>query len=129
MQRRRYADDDIFRHHQRYLGPKGYTLPVSFAYRGIVPGLAAFVLFLVLLSAFGVGAWRFVIAGALAFGIGKLTDLYGSTERPVSSLPAIFSHETGAPRPRRQETIHVVMRPGQIPVRDHRTAPQEGRRR
>jgi hypothetical protein len=129
MQRRRYADDDIFRVHSRFLGPKGKTLPFSIPYRGIVPGLAAFVLTLMVLSAFGVGLWRFVIAAGLAAGAGKLTDLYSSAERPVSSLPVIFSHETGAPRPRRRETVHVVLRPGLIPVRDPGTAPKEGRRR
>jgi len=129
MQRRRYADDDIFRVHARYLGPKGKTLPFPIPYRAILPGIAAFVLGLVVMSASGVGLWRFVIAAGLAAGAGKLADLYSSAERPVSSLPVIFSHETGAPRPRRRETIHVVLRPGRIPVRDPGTAPREGRRR
>lgn len=125
MQRRRYAaDDDIFRVHSRYLGPKGKTLPFSVPYRGILPGIAAFVLGLVVLSAFGVGLWRFIIAGAMAAGAGKLADLYSSAERPVSSLPVIFSHETGAPRPRRRETARVVLRPTLIPVRDPGTAPR-----
>jgi hypothetical protein len=128
MQRRRSALDVLFRVHARYLGPKGYTLPFSLPYRGIVPAAAVFILALIVQGALGVGAWRFVIAGALAVGAGKLTDLYSSAERPVSSLPAILSHETGAPRPRPRETIHAVLRPGQIPVRERQTT-QEGHRR
>jgi hypothetical protein len=128
MPRHRYADDDIWRVHSRYLGPKGQTLPFSVPYRGVLPGLAAFVLGIVVMSVFGVGLWRFVIAGALGFGAMKLADRYGGAERPVSSLPAIFSHETGAPRPRRRETVRVVLRPGLIPVRGPAKARRKGRR-
>ena len=61
---RRQADDQIFRIHSRYLGPPGYTLPFSIPYRGILPGLAAGVVTLILLSLFGLGIWRFIILPA-----------------------------------------------------------------
>jgi hypothetical protein len=127
MQRHRHADDDIWRVHSRYLGPKGSTLPFSIPFRGVIPCIAVFVLTVVVLSVFGVGLWRFVIAAALGIGAMKLADMYGGAERPVSSLPAIVSHESGAPRPQRRETIQVVLRPGQIPVHAPRTAPRRGR--
>jgi len=129
MERYRYALDVIFRIHARYLGPEGKTLPFSIPYRGILPAAAAALLTLVVLSAFGVGGWRFAIAGGVLLGTLKLADRYSSAERPVSSLPAIFSHETGAPRPKRREPVRAVLRPGLIPVHTPRTAPRKGRRR
>jgi hypothetical protein len=118
MQRHRHADDDIWRVHSRYLGPKGSTLPFSIPYRGVIPFVAVFALTVVVLSMFGVGLWRFVIAGVLGAGALKLADYYGGAERPVSSLPAILSHESGAPRPQQQAPISVVLRPGRVPVHD-----------
>lgn len=115
--RRRQADDDIFRVHSRYLGPPGFTLPVSIPYRGILPGLAAGIATLVLLSLSGVGAWRFLLAAAAAVAAGALADRYSGSDRPVSALPAVFTHESGAPRPVTPQPYRAVLRPGQVPVR------------
>jgi hypothetical protein len=129
MSRYRFAEDGIFRIHRWYLGPKGKTLPIPVPYAGFLPGAIAAFLVLVILSAFGVGLWRFVIAAVFAVGAGWLADRCSGSERPVSSLPVFFSHETSAPRPAPGETIHVVLRPGRIPVRSPGTAPRKGRRR
>src|SRR5262249_7991883 len=99
MARRRAADDDLFRVHSRYLGPPGFTFPFSIPHRGIVPGVAAGLVTLVVMSLLGVGIWRFAIAAAAAIAAGALADRYSTSERPVSSLPTIVRHETGAPRP------------------------------
>jgi hypothetical protein len=115
--RRRHADDNIFRVHSRYLGPPGFTLPVSIPYRGIVPGLAAGIGTLVLLSLLGAGAWRFLLAAVAALATGALADRYTGSDRPVSALPAVFTHESGAPRPVTPRPSRVVLRPGQVPVR------------
>lgn len=112
----RHSDDDLFRGSWRWLGPKGYTLPMSIPYRGILPGSAAFVICLIVMSAFGVGTWRFLIAGTVGVGVMKAADLFGSTERPVSSLAAILTHETAAPRPLPRQDVSVRIRPSQIPV-------------
>jgi hypothetical protein len=115
--RRRQADDDIFRIHSRYLGPPGMTLPFAVPYRAIVPGAAAGTGVLMLMAMFGVGAWRFAIAGLAAVAVGALVDRYSGHDRPVSALPAVLGHETGAPRPSEPEPSRAVLRPGQLPVR------------
>lgn len=117
-ERRRHADDDIFRVHGRYLGPPGMTLPFSIPYRAILPAMAAGIGVLVLMSLLGVGAWRFLIAGGAAIAAGALADRYTGTDRPVSALPAVLGHETGAPRPSEPESSRAVLRPGGLPVRE-----------
>lgn len=113
---RRQADDDIFKVHSRYLGPPGMTLPFSVPYRSILPGLAAGIGVLILMSLFGVGAWRFMIAAAAALAAGWLADRYSGSDRPVTALPAVLGHETGAPRPSDPEPSSAVLRPGRLPV-------------
>ena len=113
---RRQADDQIFRIHSRYLGPPGYTLPFSIPYRGILPGLAAGVGTLILLSLFGLGLWRFIIAAGVAIAAAALADRYSGTDRPVAALPAIFTHETGAPRPVTAHPSQAALRPDRVPV-------------
>jgi len=116
MPARRQADDDLFRVHARYLGPPGFTLPFAVPYRGILPGLAAGVAVQLITSLLGAGIWRFALAAGAFIAVATLADRYSSTERPVSSLPAILSHETGAPRPRKREPARTVLRPRSIPV-------------
>jgi hypothetical protein len=115
--RSRVADDELWRSHRRYLGPPGFTLPVSVPYRAILPGLAAGILMLLVLSPLGLGFWRFLIALAAALGAGALADRYGGSDRPVSALPAIMGHETGAPRPVTPRPSQAVLRPGEVPAR------------
>ena len=113
---RRQADDQIFRIHSRYLGPPGYTLPFSIPYRGILPGLAAGVGTLILLSLFGLGLWRFIIAAGVAIAAAALADRYSGTDRPVAALPAILTHETAAPRPADPQPSLAALRPDRVPV-------------
>lgn len=113
----RQADDDIFKVHSRYLGPPGLTLPFSIPYRSILPALAAGTGVLILMSLFGIGAWRFAIAAVAAFAAGWVADRYSGTDRPVTALPAVLGHETGAPRPADPEPSAAVLRPGALPVR------------
>jgi len=113
---RRQADDQIFRIHSRYLGPPGYTLPFSIPYRGILPGLAAGAGTLILLSLFGLGLWRFIIAAGVAIAAAALADRYSGTDRPVAALPAILTHETGAPRPVSAHPSLAALRPDRVPV-------------
>jgi hypothetical protein len=127
MARRRAADDDLFRVHSRYLGPPGYTFPFSIPHRGILPGAAGGFVTLVVMSLLDVGIWRFAIAAAAAIAVGALADRYSTSERPVSSLPAIFSHETGAPRPHDPEPVSLLLRPRAIPVEAPHRRRQEGR--
>jgi uncharacterized protein DUF1707 len=47
-------------------------------------------------------------------------------ERPVSALPAIFAHETGAPRPAQPQPQHAVLRPAAVPVRAAAQARRRG---
>lgn len=112
----RHSDDELWRHNWRWLGPKGYTLPVSLEGRGIVPGGVTFLILLAVLSAFGVGAWRFLIAAGAALAVMKLVGHFGSTERPLSSIASIVAHETGAPRPNQPQASLAVLRPRQLPV-------------
>jgi hypothetical protein len=112
----RHSDDELWRHDWRWLGPKGYTLPVSLEGRGILPGGVVFLILLAVLSAFGVGAWRFLIALAAGFAVMKLAGRFGSSERPLSSIASIVAHETGAPRPQQPEASQAVLRPSQLPV-------------
>ena len=99
--RRRQADDDIFRVHSRYLGPPGFTLPVSVPYRGILPGLAAGFGTLVLLSVLGLGPWRFLIALALGIAVGALAWPL-QRQRPARLGPAGRLHaRVGCAPPRR----------------------------
>jgi hypothetical protein len=125
----RYADDDLWRGSWRWLGPKGYTMPVSFEYRGMLPGGLAALTCLVVLSVFGVGGWRFLIAAALGVAVMKLAGHFSSTERPVSSLAAAVTHETGAPRPRAPQPANAVLRPGRLPVHDLPGAQRMGNRK
>lgn len=115
-QPRRQADDEIFRVHSRYLGPPGITLPVSIPYRAILPGLAAGAGTVILLSVFGLGLWRFLLAGVVAIAVGALADRYSGSDRPVAALPAILTGETGAPRPAAPQQSQAALRPGQVPV-------------
>ena len=125
----RHADDNLWRGSNRYLGPKGYTLPVSFEYRGILPGaVAAFVCHLVL-SLAGVGGWRFLISFAVFVAVMKLAGNFSSTERPVSSIAAAVAHETGAPRPQKPQPVSAALCPGRIPVHDLPDQPRKGIRR
>jgi hypothetical protein len=123
--RRRQADDDIFRVHSRYLGPPGFTLPVSIPYRGILPGLAAGFGTLVPLSLLGLGPWRFLVTIAVGIAAGALAGHYSGSDRPVSALPAVFTHESGAPRPVTPQPSRAVLRPGQVPVREPRPSRTE----
>ena len=125
----RHSDDDLWRHHWSWLGPKGYTLPVSLEGRGILPGGVTFLILLAVLSAFGVGGWRFLIALAGGFAVMKLAGHFGSTERPLSSIASIVSHETGAPRPQQPQAERATLRPGQLPVHVVEARPRRRRDR
>jgi hypothetical protein len=125
----RHADDDLWRGSWRYLGPKGYTLPVSFEYRGILPGCAAALACQIVLSLAGIGGWRFLISGGVFLGVMKLVGHFSSTERPVSSLAASFAHETSAPRPHQPQLVTTTLRPGRIPVHELPSQPRKGARR
>jgi hypothetical protein len=116
--RLRQADDDIFRVHSRYLGPPGFTLPFSIPYAGILPGLAAGLGTLVLLSLLGLGAWRFLLTAGVAVAVGALVGRHSGGERPFWALPAMFTHESGAPRPTNPRPSSAVLRPGRVPVRE-----------
>lgn len=125
----RHADDNLFRGSPRYLGPKGYTLPVSFEFRGILPGAIAAAVCHVILSLAGVGGWRFLVSFGVFFAVMKLAAHFSSTERPVSSLAAAVTHETGAPRPQQPEPVSAALRPARLPVHDLPAQPRKGARR
>ena len=118
---RRRADDELFRVHSRYLGPPDFTLPFALPYRSILPGLGAGSAVLVLLSLFGVGAWKFLIAAAACAGAGALAARFGGADRPVSALPAVIASESGAPRPVDQQPSRAVLSPTRVPVYDPRS--------
>jgi hypothetical protein len=124
--RRQAADDELFRLHSRYLGPPGFTLPFSIPYRGILPGAAAAFAVLVVTSLLGAGIWRFVIVAGAFIAVAALADRYSGSERPVSSLPAIISHETGAPRPHAPEPARLKLRPQAVPVHQPRRGVRGG---
>lgn len=124
--RRRQADDELFRVHSRYLGPPGFTLPFAIPYRGILPGAAAALAVLIITSLLGAGIWRFALVLGAFVAVAALADRYSSSERPVSSLPAIISHETGAPRPHTPAPVRLVLRPDAVPVHQPRPGGQQG---
>lgn len=125
----RHADDDLWRGSWRWLGPKGYTMPISFEYRGMLPGGIAALVCLMVLSLAGVGGWRFLITLAVFVAVLKLAGRFSSTERPVSSLAASVAHETGAPRPQHPQPARAVLSPARLPVHDLPVQPRKGNHR
>lgn len=127
MPRQRRAEDEIFRVHGRFI-IRLMGVPFSVTYRALLPGIAAGIGVLVLLSVLGTGLWRFLIAAAAGLAVGAVTDRYSSADRPVRSLPSILSHETAAPRPGTRKAVQMTLRPGSVPVHPPRGTPRTGGR-
>jgi hypothetical protein len=123
---RRRADDEVWRVHARWLGPPGWTLPVSVPYRAVLPGFGAGAGTVVLLSVLGAGGWRFAVAAVAAVAAGAAAARSGGSGRPVSELPGLLLDEAGAPRPASRAADRAVLRPGRVPAR---LAPRDRGRR
>jgi hypothetical protein len=122
---RRRADDEVWRVHARWLGPPGWTLPVSVPYRAVLPAFAAGAGAVMLLGVLGAGGWRFAVAAVAAVAVGAAAARSGGSGRPVSELPGLLLDEAGAPRPAPRAPDRAVLRPGRVPVRP---TPRDGRR-
>src|SRR5262249_11919794 len=96
----RRSDDELYNVHSRWLGPAGFTLPLSVPLKGIPVGAGAFAVALIVLRAFGASGlpmWAAVIVftGVVAKAVIAVTG----PERPVRSLAALLVAEVSAPRP------------------------------
>jgi hypothetical protein len=116
---RLYPDDDMYRIHSAWLGPKGRTLPFQIPYRALPPGFAAFLVALILLRGAGAsGPVLYGIAIAAACLAGGLAARLSGSERPVTALFLIVYHEITAPRPAppSRQVTRAVLRPDQVTV-------------
>ncbi len=124
---RRHSDDDLYRIHSRWLGPAGWTLPVSVPMKGIPAGAVAAAVSLVVLRGFGLnGPVLWVLALAATVGAAKLVLVLTGPERPVRALAALLSSEVSAPRPDEGRAEAAVLVPGRVRLRG---VPRRGRRR
>jgi hypothetical protein len=96
----RHSDDDLYKIHSRWLGPAGFTLPLSVPMKGIPVGAAAATLTIIALRAFGVtGLPMWLLTIVIATAIAKVVISVTGHERPVLALATLLLAEVSAPRP------------------------------
>lgn len=124
---RRHIDDDLYRIHSEWLGPAGYTLPVSIPMRGIPIGMVAGTVSLMILRAMGAsGLLLWGVTLVVTVAAAKLVLLVTGAERPVRALAALFASEVSAPRPAGEKLESGLLRPAAIrvwPVRGRTAVP------
>ena len=114
----RHSDDDLYKTHSRWLGPAGFTLPLSVPMKGIPVGAAAATLTVIVLRTFGMSGlplWllTIVIAAAIAKAVISVTG----HERPVLALAALLLAEVSAPRPGADDPETGVLEPAAVRMR------------
>src|SRR3954451_11973859 len=116
-------DDEVYQFDTVWLGPDEYTLPIQARYVAWGTWLACFLVAAVLLIPLGGGGPAGVL-GSVVWSLGlsvvlsRAVMLVVDHERPLRSLPALFSAEArAAMAARRRAERALLMRPGRIRVR------------
>ena len=117
-------DDEVYQFDTVWLGPDEYTLPIQARYVAWGTWLACFLVAAVLIIPLGGGGPAGVL-GSLVWSLGlsvvlsRAIMLIVDHERPLRSLPALFSAEArAAMQSRRRGERSLLVRPGRVVVRD-----------
>jgi len=117
-------DDEVYQFDTVWLGPDEYTLPIQARYVAWGTWLACFLVAAVLIIPLGGGGPAGVL-GSLVWSLGlsvvlsRAVMLIVDHERPLRSLPALFSAEArAAMHSRRRGERSLLVRPGRVVVRD-----------
>ena len=117
-------DDEVYQFDTVWLGPDEYTLPIQARYVAWGTWLACFLIAAVVLIPLG-GDGPAGVLGSLIWSLGlsvvlsRAVMLVVDHERPLRSLPALFSAEARAAlAARRRSERALLVRPGKIRVRE-----------
>ena len=117
-------DDEVYQFDTVWLGPDEYTLPIQARYVAWGTWLACFLVATVLLIPLG-GHGPAGVLGSLVWALGlsvvlsRAVMLVVDHERPLRSLPALFSAEArAAVHSRRRGERSLLVRPGRVTVRE-----------
>jgi hypothetical protein len=117
-------DDEVYQFDTVWLGPDEYTLPIQARYVAWGTWLACFLVAAVLIIPLGGGGPAGVL-GSLIWALGlsivlsRAVMLIVDHERPLRSLPALFSAEArAAMHSRRRRERSLLVRPGRVTVRE-----------
>jgi len=117
-------DDEVYQFDTVWLGPDEYTLPIQARYVAWGTWLACFLIAAVLIIPIGGGGPAGVL-GSVVWSLGlsvvlsRAIMLIVDHERPLRSLPALFSAEArAAMHSRRRGERSLLVRPGRVVVRD-----------
>ena len=117
-------DDEVYQFDTVWLGPDEYTLPIQARYVAWGTWLACFMVAAVILIPVG-GNGPAGVLGSLIWALGlsvvlsRAVMLVVDHERPLRSLPALFSAEARAAlQARRRGERSLLVRPGRIRVRE-----------
>ncbi|HST64964.1 MAG TPA: hypothetical protein VLM05_07225 [Mycobacteriales bacterium] len=117
-------DDEVYQFDTVWLGPDEYTLPIQARYVAWGTWLACFLVAAVVLIPLG-GNGPAGVLGSLIWSLGlsivlsRAVMLVVDHERPLRSLPALFSAEARAAlAARRRGERSLLVRPGKIRVRE-----------
>ena len=117
-------DDEVYQFDTVWLGPDEYTLPIQARYVAWGTWLACFLVAAALLVPLGGGGPAGVLGSliwalALSVVLSRAVMLVVDHERPLRSLPALFSAEARAAMAARRRTERALLvRPGRIRVRE-----------
>ncbi|MFF4771093.1 hypothetical protein ACFY1V_31750 [Streptomyces sp. NPDC001255] len=104
------SDDELYRVHNVFLGPRGFTLPWRARYSAYGLCVSFALVALAVESRMGIrGLWPllFTVAGAVAATM--WAEDFITYECPVRAYPRILAHEVSAPRPRTPKGRTVAM--------------------
>ncbi|WP_093853620.1 hypothetical protein [Streptomyces sp. SolWspMP-sol7th] len=104
------SDDELYRVHNVFLGPRGFTLPWRARYSAYGLWVAFTLSALIVESRMGIGGfWPliFTVVGAIAATM--WAEEFVTYECPVRAYPRILAHEVSAPRPRTPRARTVGM--------------------
>jgi hypothetical protein len=117
-------DDEVYQFDTVWLGPDEYTLPIQARYVAWGTWLACFLVAAVVLIPLG-GNGPAGVLGSVIWSLGlsvvlsRAVMLVVDHERPLRSLPALFSAEARAAlQARRRSERSLLIRPGKIKVRE-----------
>ena len=117
-------DDEVYQFDTVWLGPDEYTLPIQARYVAWGTWLACFLVAAVILIPLG-GNGPAGVLGSLVWSLGlsvvlsRAVMLVVDHERPLRSLPALFSAEARAVlQARRRGERSLLIRPGRVRVRE-----------
>jgi hypothetical protein len=117
-------DDEVYQFDTVWLGPDEYTLPIQARYVAWGTWLACFLVAAVVLIPLGGGGPAGVLGSliwslAVSVVASRAVMLVVDHERPLRSLPALFSAEArAAVQARRRADRALLVRPGKVVVRE-----------